>query len=159
MSKPAAPIKILDVLKPETILLDVRCTAKNEVISEIVGHLFNKETDEFKQEITRALYEREKLGSTGIGSGVAVPHAKSARMTNVACALAISKKGIDFEALDKAPVHLFFLLAAPLDSHSEHLNILARIVRLLKDRLFRQALREASSIDEVVSLIAQEDNF
>ncbi len=156
--KPATAIKILDVLKPQHIILDLKSTTKNEVIAELVSALFAKESPEVKDEILAALLEREKLGSTGIGSGVAVPHAKSARVNNIACALGVVKKGLDFEALDAAPVYLIFLLVAPPSSQSEHLNILARIVRLLKDRVFRQALREASESEVVVRLISEEDS-
>lgn len=158
MPKTAPAIKILDVLKQPNIILNIKSVAKDDVIAEFVEMLFSKETPEFKAEVLNALIEREKLGSTGIGSGVAVPHAKSAKVANMLCALGISKKGLDFKALDGAPVHIIFLLVAPPNSQTEHLNILARTVRLLKDRVFRQALREASSVGEIVKLISEEDS-
>ena len=158
MSKPATTIKILDVLRPEHITLDLKSTAKNDVIAGLADSLFAKESMEVRSEVLNALLEREKLGSTGIGSGVAVPHAKSARTDIIACALGIAKKGLDFEALDGEPAYLVFLLVAPPNSQSEHLNILARIVRLLKDRVFRQALREATTCEAVVRLISEEDS-
>lgn len=158
MPKAAPPIKVLDVLKEPNIILNIKGVAKDDVIAEFVEMLFSKESPEFRAEVLNALIEREKLGSTGIGSGVAVPHAKSARVTGIVCALGVSKKGLDYKALDGAPVHLVFLLVAPPNSQSEHLNILARIVRLLKDRVFRQALREASSVAEIVKLISEEDS-
>lgn len=157
MAKPQAPVKILDVLKEEAITLNIQATAKQEALLEMIDLLFKQETPEIKREIFQALLDREKLGSTGIGSGVAVPHAKSNRMDKVICAFGISKKGVAFEASDGAPVYLVFLLVAPVNSQSEHLNILARIVRLLKDRAFRQALRDAGSVQEIVSLIINED--
>ncbi|MBI4064151.1 MAG: PTS sugar transporter subunit IIA [Elusimicrobia bacterium] len=157
MSKPAASVKILDILKPDFVLLDLKSAVKKDMLAEMTDYLMDKESDEIKSEVVGALLDREKLGSTGIGSGVAVPHAKSSRVSQIMCALGISKKGIEFEALDQAPVYLIFLLVAPPNSQSEHLNILARIVRLLKDRVFRQALREAKSKEEVLRLIAAED--
>ena len=157
MAKPSAPLKILDILKLESVLLDIKSSAKPDVLKEFVTLVLSKEDKQVREEIVQALLDREKLGSTGIGSGVAVPHAKSSRVTGMVCALGISKKGIDFEALDHTPVFIVFLLVAPPNSQSEHLNILALIVRLLKDRVFRQALREAKSREEILRLITAED--
>jgi PTS system nitrogen regulatory IIA component len=106
-----------------------------------------------------SLLEREKLGSTGIGQGIAIPHAKCAAIDHVVAALGVSKKGIDFDALDGEPVYLIFLLVAPPDSSGLHLKALARISRLLKDKFFRQALREAKSSDEIQKIIKEEDEF
>lgn len=157
MARPTIPVKIQDILKPGQVLLDIKSSAKTDVLSELTSLLIPQTQGQMRQEIVQALLDREKLGSTGIGSGVAVPHAKSSRVDHIICALGISLKGIEFEALDHAPVHIVFLLVAPPNSQSEHLNILARIVRLLKDRVFRQALREAKSQDEILGLIAAED--
>ncbi|MBI2070206.1 MAG: PTS sugar transporter subunit IIA [Elusimicrobia bacterium] len=157
MAKPSIPIKILDILKQENILIDLKAQIKLDALKEMTAQALNKEEPSVKDEIVQALLDRERLGSTGIGSGVAVPHAKSPRVGQIICALSMSKKGIDFQALDQAPVYIVFLLVAPPNSQSEHLNILARIVRLLKDRVFRQALREAKTKEEVVKLIGAED--
>ncbi|MBI4370080.1 MAG: PTS sugar transporter subunit IIA, partial [Elusimicrobia bacterium] len=155
--KQGAAIRLLDFLKPENILLDIKSSDKSELLKEFVDILMAAESPEIRLEIVQALLDREKLGSTGIGSGVAVPHAKSNRANQIHCAMGISKKGVEFEAMDKSPVHIVFLLVAPPNSQSEHLNILARIVRLLKDRVFRQALRESKNKEEVLKLIAAED--
>lgn len=157
MAKTPATVKILDALKPQAITVDLKGGTKQQILEEMVSILFPLYTAEQRTEILNALLEREKLGSTGIGSGVAVPHAKSDKVSSIACAFGVAKKGIEYEALDQAPVYLVFLLVAPPQSQSEHLNILARIVRLLKDRVFRQALREAPSAQEVVRLIGEED--
>lgn len=157
MAKVPSVVRILDVLKPEAVTVDIKATDKVGVLKEMVGLLFPQQTPEVREEILQALLEREKLGSTGIGSGVAVPHAKSERANSITCAFGVVKKGLDFQALDQAPVHLVFLLVAPPSFQSEHLNILARIVRLLKDRVFRQALREAKTVQEVTRLISEED--
>ncbi len=157
MAKPIAPTKIQDILKTENILLEIKSSAKTDVLSEMASMMIGQDKVEMRAEIVGVLLDREKLGSTGIGSGVAVPHAKSVRVDRIICSLGISKKGIEFEALDHALVHIVFLLVAPPNSQSEHLNILARIVRLLKDRVFRQALREAKSREEILRLIVAED--
>ena len=103
--------------------------------------------------------EREKLGSTGIGQGVAIPHAKSTSLKDVVAALGVSKKGIQFDALDGEPVYIIFLLMAPVDSAGLHLKVLARISRLLKDKFFRQSIREATSVEAVKKIIEEEDNY
>ena len=157
MPRPPATIKILDVLKPEAVTTDLKGTTKQEVLVSLARLLFPRAGETVQAEILQALLDREKLGSTGIGSGVAVPHTKSSHVPSIACAFGVAKNGVDFEALDKAPVFLFFLLVAPPNSQSEHLNVLARIVRLLKDRMFRQSLREAKTSEEVLRLISEED--
>ena len=103
--------------------------------------------------------EREKLGSTGIGQGVAIPHGKSDSVESLVAALGVSKRGVDFESLDGEPVNLIFLLVAPPDSAGQHLKALARISRLLKDKFFRQALREAKSLEEIQRIIKEEDEY
>jgi PTS system nitrogen regulatory IIA component len=103
--------------------------------------------------------EREKLGSTGIGQGVAIPHGKSDATQNLVGALGVSKRGVEFEALDGEPVHVIFLLVAPHESQGQHLKALSRISRLLKDKFFRQALKEAKSVQEIEKIIKEEDEY
>ncbi|MBI4668391.1 MAG: PTS sugar transporter subunit IIA [Elusimicrobia bacterium] len=157
MAKPGAPLKISAILKAQNILLDIKSSAKPDVMRELADLVFSEGDIAIKEEIIGALLDREKLGSTGIGSGVAVPHAKSPRAEKMICAFGISKKGIDFEALDHEPVYIIFLLVAPPNSQSEHLNILARIVQLLKDPALRQALRQAATAQEILNFISAQD--
>ena len=100
---------------------------------------------------------REALGSTAIGQGVAIPHAKSDCVEKLVAAFGLSKKGVDFDSLDGEPAYIFFLLVAPQDSAGPHLKALARISRLLKDKYFRDGLRQAVDDKTVIKIISQED--
>jgi len=152
-------MKVLDFLEVDCVELDVKSQTKKEAISEL-SHLLEKcGKISDPQAVLESLMEREKLGSTGIGQGVAIPHAKNENVGKLVAALGISKKGVQFDALDGEPVNLIFVLIAPPDSSGLHLKALARISRLLKDKFFRQALREAKSIDEVQKIIQEEDDY
>jgi PTS system nitrogen regulatory IIA component len=105
------------------------------------------------------LLDREKLGSTGIGQGIAIPHAKTDQAAAVVAAFGLSRRGVQFDALDGEPVNIFFLLVAPPDAAALHLKALARISRLLKDKFFRQSLRETKSAAEIIKLIKDEDQL
>lgn len=152
-------MKVLDCLDIDSVLLDIKGTQKADVLSELCESLEKSGKIKDKSKILNALLEREKLGSTGIGQGVAIPHAKSETVTEVVAALGISKKGIQFDALDGEPVYLVFLLISPPDSSGTHLKILARISRLLKDKFFRQSIKEAKSVDDVKKIIQDEDEI
>ncbi len=104
------------------------------------------------------LLEREKLGSTGIGDGIAIPHGKLAGLDEMVIAFGRSREGIDFEAMDGKPVHLFFLLMAPENSAGQHLKALAKISRMMKDELYRRALLEAKTHEDLVRIIAEKDD-
>ena len=100
---------------------------------------------------------RESLGSTAIGQGIAIPHAKSDCVERLVSAFGLSAKGVDFDSLDGEPAHIFFLLVAPQDSAGPHLKALARISRLLKDKYFRDSLRSCTDDKSVIKIIIQED--
>jgi len=107
--------------------------------------------------LTEVLLEREKLGSTGVGEGVAIPHGKLPGVSGLLAAFGRSSKGIDFDAIDKRPAQLFFVLFAPENSAGIHLKALARISRLFKSAQFRKAILEAPDRNAVYRLIADED--
>jgi PTS system nitrogen regulatory IIA component len=104
-----------------------------------------------------ALLERERLGSTAIGKGVAIPHAKAKGIDQVICAFGRSSKGVDFGAEDKEPVHLFFLLLAPLDKAGDHLKALAKIAQLVKDQSFMKNLLAAKDSGGIFNLMKEKD--
>jgi PTS system nitrogen regulatory IIA component len=110
-----------------------------------------------RNKLIEALMNREALGSTAIGQGIAIPHAKSDSVSKLVASFGLSKKGVDFDSLDGEPAHIFFLLVAPQDSAGPHLKALARISRLLKDKYFRDTLRSASDDKAVVRIISEED--
>ncbi|OVE77446.1 PTS fructose transporter subunit IIA [bacterium F11] len=152
-------MKVLDFLELDSVQLDLQSPTKEEAIVELCRLLETKSKIKKSDAVITSLMERERLGSTGIGQGVAIPHGKSDSVDKLVAALGVSKKGVNFEALDGEPVHLIFLLVAPPDSSGTHLKALARISRLLKDKFFRQALKEAKTREEVQRIIQEEDDY
>jgi PTS system nitrogen regulatory IIA component len=152
-------IKILDLLAPGAIVPELKANTKKGVLEELVTLLVQDQKVNDVDGAVQILLEREKLGSTGIGQGIAIPHAKTDQAKTVVAAFGLSKKGISFDSLDGDPVHIVFLLIAPPDAAATHLKALARISRMLKDKFFRQSLREAKTTDEVLRLIREEDRF
>lgn len=150
-------MKIIDVLKRESIVVDLKAKDKRGVLEELVGDLVLKTEGLDKERLLEILLEREKLGSTGIGYGVAIPHGKLKNLDYLVVAFGRSVVGIDFQSLDNKPAHLFFLILAPEDSTAAHLKILARISKLLKDPSFRNKLLSASSRDDIFNAIAEEE--
>jgi len=106
---------------------------------------------------TRKILPQESLVVTGIGLGVGIPHGKSTAVRQLIGAFGLSRDGVDFESLDGEPAHIFFLLIAPKDSAGPHLKALARISRLLRDKYFRERLRNAKDEKEVMRVISEED--
>ncbi|OGR83387.1 MAG: hypothetical protein A2902_03025 [Elusimicrobia bacterium RIFCSPLOWO2_01_FULL_64_13] len=152
-------MNLLDFLPDRAIRIDLKSQTKKEVLKDLVEILVEAHHISNPDGILEALLEREELGSTGIGQGIAIPHGKSDSVTEVVAALGISKRGIDFDALDGEPVYLFFMLVAPSNAAGIHLKILAKISRLLKDKFFRQALRESKSPEELTKLIRDENEY
>lgn len=150
-------MKILDYLETDTITVDLKSTGKKEAVEELCRLLANAKDIEKTGKLVEVILEREKLGSTGIGQGVAIPHAKSETVKDLMIAAGLSKRGVNFEALDGELVYIIFLLIAPPDSAGLHLKSLAKISRLLKDKFFRQALRDAQTSEEFLSVIKEED--
>jgi len=152
-------MKIMDFLSKKAIVMDIKATKKEGVIKELVDALVNAgEIDKrYYNQLIDALMAREALGSTAIGQGVAIPHAKIEGVEKLVAAFGLSKKGVDFDSLDGEPAYIFFLLVAPQDSAGPHLKALARISRLLKDKFFRDNLRACIDEKAVINIIAQED--
>ncbi|MBU2053864.1 MAG: PTS sugar transporter subunit IIA [Proteobacteria bacterium] len=151
-------MKITEILKKEFILEELKATSKREVLVELAG-AFAKGKLEFDSDaMLHVLLEREKLGSTGIGDGIAIPHGKLAGLEEMVVAFGRSREGVDFEAMDGKPAHLFFLLMAPENSVGQHLKALAKISRMLKDEAFRKKLLAAKECDELFQAVAEKDD-
>ena len=152
-------MKIMDFLSNKAITTDIKSTKKEDVIKELVDLLINSGDIEkrSRNKIIDALTARESLGSTAIGQGVAIPHAKSDCVNKLVAAFGVSKKGVDFDSLDGELAYIFFLLIAPQDSAGPHLKALARISRLLKDKYFRDSLRACVDDKSIIKIISQED--
>jgi len=152
-------VKITDFLREKAINVDLTAKDKEGVIREMVHLLVTageiKPADE--ERIVPVLLARESLGSTGIGQGVGIPHGKSNVVRQLVGAFGVSRRGVNFDSLDGETAQIFFLLLAPEDSAGPHLKALARISRLLKDKYFRDSLKEAKDEKQVVKIIQQED--
>lgn len=152
-------MKITDFLSERAISVDLSATNKDGVIQELVKLLVKageiKPSDEEK--LVPILLAREALGSTGIGQGVGIPHGKTNCVRQLVAALGISRHGVNFDSLDGDSAHIFFLLVAPEDSAGPHLKALARISRLLKDRFFRENLKEAKDEKQILRVLQQEE--
>ena len=152
-------MKLLDFLDPSAICLELKSPAKKEAIAELCELLKSGSKILDADAVAQTLMDREKLGSTGIGQGVAIPHGRNAAASKLVAALGVSRRGVDFQSLDGLPVHVIFMLVSPKDGGAEHLKALAKISGLLKDKFFRQGLKDAKSVDDVLSIIKEEDEF
>jgi len=152
-------MQIMDFLSKKAIVTDLKSTKKEDVIKELVDALINSgEIDKrCRNKLIDSLMNRESLGSTAIGQGIAIPHAKSDCVDKLIAAFGLSKRGVDFDSLDGELAYIFFLLVAPQDSAGPHLKALARISRILKDKYLRDTLRTCSDDKSVIKIISQED--
>jgi len=152
-------MKIMDFLLEDAITVDLKSVNKSDALKELVDLLINSgELDKKdKSKVVELLMAREALGSTAIGHNVGIPHAKTDCIKTLVGAFGLSRKGVDFDSLDGEPVYIFFLLLAPQDSAGPHLKALARISRLIKDKYFRETLRQSKDKKDVVRIIEAED--
>ncbi|MEA3328270.1 MAG: PTS sugar transporter subunit IIA [Candidatus Omnitrophota bacterium] len=150
-------MRIMDFLCPKAVTVDLKAANKQEAVKELVNLLIKAKEIKDKGALVKSLLNREALGSTGIGQGVAIPHAKSDGLRKLVAAFGLSRKGVRFDALDGEPVYIFFLLVAPLDSAGPHLKALARISRVLKDKIFCATLKDARDEKGVLKIIKEED--
>ncbi len=152
-------MKLMDFLSKKSIVAQINSTKKEDVLKELVDLLINAGELEksSRNKVIDALLERESLGSTAIGQGIAIPHAKTDAVNKLVGAFALSKKGVDFDSLDGEAVYIFFLLLAAQDSAGPHLKALARISRLFKDKYFRDNLRSCTNEQDIIKVISQED--
>jgi PTS system nitrogen regulatory IIA component len=150
-------MRIAEFLREDLVFPDLAATDKGGVLGELCAGLARAYPTLSPQKLTETLLEREKLGSTGIGEGVAIPHGKLAGLPGLLAAFARKKAGVDFAAIDGKPTYLFFVLFAPDNSAGLHLKALARISRLFKQPQFRQAILAADDAAGIFRLIAEED--
>lgn len=150
-------MNIAELTKTDFIIKDLKSKTKKEVLTELSEVFLKADLHIDEEAIVEVLLEREKLGSTGIGEGIAIPHGKLPELKNLIVSFGRSKRGIDFESLDGNPVHIFFLLMAPENSAGQHLKALAKISRMLKDKKFREDLMEADSREDIYNRMIEED--
>ena len=150
-------MKITDFLTSDRVIADLTENEKSAVLKEMAGQLADPESGLDAAQILKVLQDREKISTTAIGEGVAIPHGKLPNVQKVSALFARSLQGVDFASLDGEPTTLFFTLIAPQDAAADHLKALARISRLLKDPDLRRRLLAAATNQELYNIIAVED--
>jgi len=150
-------MRVVDILSAEMIIPQIRSSAKVEVLKELSELLASHYREISAERLLTVLLDREQLGTTAIGEGIAIPHGKLPGLKGVLAAFGRSPQGVDFHSLDGAPTKLLFLLVAPEDSAGVHLKALARISRLLKNKAFRERLLQIESREELYRIIKEED--
>jgi PTS system nitrogen regulatory IIA component len=151
-------MKITEMLKREFVLEQLKAENKRDALAELAGVFAQGRVNVDSEAMLHILLERERLGSTGIGDGIAIPHGKLPGLEEMVVSFGRSREGIAFEAMDGKPVHLFFLLMAPENSAGQHLKALAKISRMLKDANFRKNLLEAKMHEDLFRIIADKDD-
>lgn len=151
-------MKITDLLRTDTVILELASSGKLDVVDELVNKLDAAGRLNDREGFKAAILKREEQSTTGIGEGIAIPHAKTAAVKTPAICFGRSAKGIDYESLDGQPAHLFFMIAASEGANNAHLETLSRLSSLLMDEEFRRNLLQASSEEEVISIIDQKEN-
>ncbi len=150
-------MKITDILSKESVIADLTADSKKNLLEELAD-LASKETNLDPRVILEALVERERLGSTGVGHGVALPHTRLLGLEKIFCAF-VRTNPVDFEAVDGKLVDLVFLLLVPEESGADHLKALSCLSKLLRDETITTALRKASNIDEIYQIICENDTL
>ena len=150
-------MKLSEIITRQSVIANLKARDKAGVLRELADVICTAESSIDKDALVKVLEERERLGSTGIGDGVAIPHGKLNGIDKPLMSFGRSKSGVDFDSMDTQPVHLFFLLVAPENSAGAHLKVLAKIARMLKNSNLRKRLLEAKDEDEIYNIIVQSD--
>jgi PTS system nitrogen regulatory IIA component len=150
-------MRLSEIMGEGSVIPDLKAREKRSVLEELAQTIVDQEPDLDKSALVKVLLDRERLGSTGIGDGVAIPHGKFNGLSQPMVSFGRSRKGLDFESMDGQPAFLFFLLVAPENSTSIHLKALARIAKILKSSSFRKALMEVPTKKELYQTIIQND--
>lgn len=151
-------MKISEILTKKNIIKDLKSFDKESVLEELSNFLKDRGEIPNKENLLLSLLEREKLGSTGIGENVAIPHAKIRDIDKIITVFARSQIGVEFESLDQKPVNFIYLILAPENSTGQHLKALARISRLFKNPSLRESVLRANEIDQIYSILVDEDS-
>ena len=154
-------MKLADVIELDAVVVDLEATDRNGVIRELVQALADAGAIKLDdvETIAGAAIARENQGSTGFGKGVAVPHVKHDCLTQLTATIGRSSRGVDFAALDRAPVYTIVMLLSPANAPDEHLAAMERIFRYLQRENFRRFLRQAETREAIVELIEEADEL
>jgi PTS system fructose-specific IIC component len=150
-------MKISDILSPEVIEVNLEVADKDDAIRKIIDIAARSNKILDIKKVTETIFEREKLVSTGVGKGFAIPHGKTDAITDIVAAFVITKNPIDFDSIDSEPVRFIFLLVGKETLLNTHIKLLSRISRLMNKEEFREKLLDAKSKDEVLSIFKEEE--
>lgn len=150
-------MNLFSLLEPETILSELEVSSKKELISVLVESLENKVGSEHLEEIKSAVWEREKVMSTGVGKGLAIPHCKTSLVHENYGAFAVLKEPLEFNSIDRTPVRLAFLLIGPNEKNSLHIKLLSRISRLMNSGTFRDKVLNCENSNQVLEAFQEEE--
>ncbi len=150
-------MKLKDLLDRDVVRIPLTNTSKSGIIGELVDILNQNNKIKNRDDVLKAVLEREQVMSTGMGGGVAIPHAKTDAVDHLVAAFGMTKEPVDFESIDGKPVRLIFLLVGPTDQTGPHLKALSRISRLMHREEFRQKLSAAGDSDKVIDAIEKEE--
>ena len=150
-------MKIMDYLSEEWVIPDLQGTGKSSILKELSSVLVKPCQVPSVDELLQVLLDREKLGSTGIGEGIAIPHGRLKKLKKFFISFGRSLRGVDFDSIDRKPSHLFFLVIAPENLAVDNLKLLSRIVTLLKEPSLKKRLMEVHSQKELFEIISEED--
>ncbi len=148
-------MSVISDINPNMILPNLSAAAKKEVLLELAEAVHTEMPDLDTKDIFKVLRERESLGSTGIGDGIAIPHGKLKRLSKITICFGRSVRGVPFDSMDGKPAHLFFLLLAPEEAAASYLSSLAELSRFLKNPQNRSRLMLASDKEEIEAIFAE----
>jgi PTS system nitrogen regulatory IIA component len=147
-------MNIKSLLSPDCVLFQHQCASKKRLLETIASHLCDHNTNLDPSNVFSALIARERLGSTGLGKGIAIPHCRIAACTQTVGVLVTLATPIDFSAIDNKPVDIIFVLVVPEDGHKDHLKTLATLAETLSDKACLQRIRESKDSQELYNIVA-----
>jgi fructose-specific phosphotransferase system IIA component len=150
-------MKIVDLLSEQVVRTNLPGTSKNEIINAIIDLAASQDRVLDKEKVREAIFEREKIMSTGVGAGFAIPHAKSDAVSDIVAAFAVTAQPIDYQSLDDQPVRIVFLLVGRENMVGPHIKLLSRISRLMNNEDFRKRLLEAATPADVLEIFRKEE--
>jgi len=150
-------MKLVDILTDDHVIIPLKNHEKQQIIEEMVDHLFEKKKIGNRDKILKAILDRERVMSTGVGDHVAIPHGKAEGVKDIVASLGITDGDVDFHSIDNKPVRLIFLLVGPPDKTGPHLKALSRISRLMHREEFRNRLLHSTTAEEVMNIIQEEE--
>jgi fructose-specific phosphotransferase system IIA component len=150
-------VKISDILTEDFVVVGLDVSTKEDAINALVDIIAKSDKVKNANKVREAVFEREKIMTTGVGKGFAVPHGKTDAVTDIVAAFAVTKKPIDYESLDGEPVRLIFLIVGRDNMVGPHIKLLSRVSKLMNDNNFREKLLNAKTPKEVVELFKTEE--